>query len=293
VLVLYTEHDPRERPGAAQRAAEQFREAAELALGFVPAWVVTATGYLALDCEQACCPPGGRPLQELDSTLVSARMVLEGSVVARSRDELGAVPRADAAVRRSVARARRRWELRRDAAHDDEARERWRVESVAAWRTALAAVHDGLGPGSDVPWGRVEAGLEDRRVRDAVLVGVVPGTGDLPERCVLGARPAPDVDAAVARAVASLVDPSSAVRPPASVRLHEQVLAGVVAHGRVGRQAPAWTVLSLLAWWAGDGARARVLLERAVTDDPAYRLAELVEGLLLAPLGPGWARAAG
>ncbi|WP_019136964.1 DUF4192 domain-containing protein [Cellulomonas massiliensis] len=293
VLVLYTEDDPRERPGPARDAADVFREAAELALGFVPAWVVTATGYLSLDCAQPCCPPGGRPLRELDSTLVGARMVLEGSVVARSRDELGAVARADPGRRRAVARARRRWELRLADAADEAGRESWRLGSVLAWREALAALHDGTGPAEQVHWGRIEAGLADRRVRDAVLVGLVPGTGDLPERCVRGGRIAPDDDAAVARAVASLVDPACAVRPPASVRLHEQVLAGVVAHGRLGRQAPAWTLLSLLAWWAGDGARARVLLDRALADDPAYRLAGLVEGLLCGPLGPGWSRAAG
>lgn len=293
VLVLYTELDPREEPGDAQDAAEVFREAAELALGFVPAWVVTATGYLSLDCTQACCPPGGRPLRELDATLVGVRMVLEGSVVARSRDELGAVALADPARRRAVARARRRWELRGAEAADDAAREAWRLGSVLAWREALVALHDGTRPADQVRWGRIEAGLVDRRVRDAVLVGLVPGTGDLPERCVRGGRVAPEDDAAVARAVASLVDPASAVRPSASLRLHEQVLAGVVAHGRSGHQAPAWTLLSLLAWWAGDGARSRVLLERALADDPGYRLAGLVDGLLAGPVGPGWSRAAG
>ena len=43
------------------------------------------------------------------------------------------------------------------------------------------------GPGSGgAPWGRLEAGLADKRVRDGVLVALVPGTRDLPERCVGG-----------------------------------------------------------------------------------------------------------
>ena len=41
---------------------------------------------------------------------------------------------------------------------------RWRQDSLAAWRTAVAQ-GDGEGQGSGgAPWGRVEAGLADKQV---------------------------------------------------------------------------------------------------------------------------------
>ncbi|WP_448629283.1 DUF4192 family protein [Cellulomonas soli] len=67
----------------------------------------------------------------------------------------------------------------------------------------------------------------------------------------------------------------------------------MVAHGRAGGQAPALTLLALLAWWCGDGARAQVLLERALADEPAHRLALLLAEALEAALPPGWVRAGG
>ncbi|MBO9569182.1 MAG: DUF4192 family protein, partial [Cellulomonas iranensis] len=123
--------------------------------------------------------------------------------------------------------------------------------------------------------------------RDAVLVSLLPGTGDLPERAV--ARDGGDEDDAVRAAVGRLVDPATGRAPDDAVRAAERALEGVVAHGRRRAQAPATTLLALLAWWRGDGARAGVLVERAVTDDPGYRLAHLLRGALDAGLAPGWA----
>ena len=82
VLAVYTERDPREGPDPVVAAAvAHFREATDAPFGEVPAWAVTATGYLSIDCRDSCCPPGGRPLDDLASTQVSAQMVLAGSSV--------------------------------------------------------------------------------------------------------------------------------------------------------------------------------------------------------------------
>ena len=92
LLVVYTDADPRladdDEATAVARAVAHYREAADAPLGDVAVWVVTRTGYLSYDCARSCCPPGGRPLRELESTQVSARMVLEGATVASSRDDL-------------------------------------------------------------------------------------------------------------------------------------------------------------------------------------------------------------
>jgi hypothetical protein len=293
LLVVYTDEDPRGVPEhPAHRAAQQFQEAAAAPFGDVVVWVVTSTGYFSLDCSDGCCPPGGRPLRELDATQVGAELVLAGSAVADSRADIARIRPAGAERRRSVARVRRRWEARRDEALAKGEAEAtgWRLGSVAAWRAAVDHACEGPSRGA-APWGRVEAGLADRRVRDSVLVSLVPGTGELAERCVVGAAPSPEDEAALAAAVATILDPRCAVPPPVvATRVHEDVLEHVVAHGRAGHQAPALTLLALLAWWRGDGARAAVLLDRALGDDEHYRLAVLLHGLLEAAVGPGWTR---
>ncbi|MBO9555815.1 DUF4192 domain-containing protein [Cellulomonas sp.] len=293
LAVVYTDDDPRDVDAhLAHRAVELLREAADAPFGEVVAWVVTSTGYLALDCRDGCCPPGGRPLRDLDATQVGAELVLAGSAVADSRADVATIRPAGAERRRSVARVRRRWEARRDEAAQsgEEARARWRLESVAAWRAAVSHACSGPSRGA-APWGRLEAGLADRRVRDSILVALVPGTGELAERCVRGAAASPRDEAALASAVAAILDPACAVPPPVvATRVHEDVLEHVVAHGRAGHQAPALTLLALLAWWRGDGARASVLLDRALGDDGGYRLALLLTGLLEAGIGPGWTR---
>ncbi|NKY07073.1 DUF4192 family protein, partial [Cellulomonas hominis] len=99
------------------------------------------------------------------------------------------------------------------------------------------------------------------------------------------------VSAGVRRALDTLVEPRRAREPDeALVDAACQVLEAVAAHGRAGRQAPALTVLALLAWWCGDGVRARVLVEQALAHDPGHRLAELLDRALALGLPPGWLR---
>ena len=293
VLVLYTPADPRD--GSDPRVADavtHFREAAADAFGDVPVWVVTDRGYLALDCEDTCCPPGGRPLEELEATQVGAQMVLAGSAVAGTREDVARIRSAGGDARKAVARVRRRWLARLDAAGSDEGLERWRLDSVRAWRRAVADAADGAAPVGAAALGRLEAGLTDARVRDAVLVALVPGTGALPERSVLGARTSAEADTGLADALALIVDPGVGVRPPTgATRVHERVLERVVAHGERQRQAPALTLLALLAWWRGDGARAQLLLARALECDPTHRLARLIDSALDQGVPPGWVRA--
>lgn len=295
VLVIYTAGDPRTGPDPLVAAAvANFREAAEAPFGDVAVWVVTSTGYLALDCTDGCCPPGGRPLAELSATQVSAQMVLAGSAVADRREDVARIRPAGGEARRSVARVRRRWLARGVSALDKGPAEleSWRRGGVAAWRRAVDEQLDRPAGPTAAALGRLEAGLADPRVRDAVLVALVPATGDLPERCVRGERPHPDDDAELGRALAQVVDPLAGVpAPPVATRTHEAVLEAVVAHGERGRQAAALTLLGMLAWWRGDGARAQILLERALVDEADYRLALLLADALACGVPPGWVRA--
>ncbi|UZN01654.1 DUF4192 domain-containing protein [Cellulomonas sp. S1-8] len=292
VLVLYADAVDPDRAGPVDAAAAHVAEAFDVPFGGVDVVVVGDGAYRCLACDPDCCPPGGRPLSDLESTRAGAEMVLAGSVVAPGRESLGRVATAPIAARRAVARVRRR---RTDAAvrahaHGAAAVARWRGESLAAWRALLTAP-----PGTDdgpvtriALLGRVEAGLVDRRVRDAMLVAILPGADSLPERALAHAGPAEDAE--LRDAISLLVDPVTGAPPDDAARRAQAALDDVVAHGRRGAQAPASTLLATVAWWQGDGARAAVLLDRALGDDPAYRLAHLLRGALDAGLAPGWAR---
>ena len=45
-------------------------------------------------------------------------------------------------------------------------------------------------------------------------------------------------------------------------------------------------MLASYAWWLGDGALASVALDRALTINPAYRLAQLVEKMVHLAIRP-------
>lgn len=302
VLVLYAAHDPR-HPGpdavgrscaaVARAAAEQFRAAAEPFLRDVAVWVVASSGYLSLDCsDDECCPPGGRPLRDLEGTAVGAHMVLAGALVADSREDLARIAPAAAPARRNTARVAQRWRARRADAVG-EAVDQWRAEGLAAWRAAMERRLAGDATARPAVLGRVEASLADVRVRDAVLLALVPGTGDLPERSLQCPTDRPDGQVAhgTSEALAAIVDGRRGVPPDEQiVAAGAAVLERVVAHAHVQHQAPALTLLALLAWWQADGTRAGILLERALDVDPAHRLARLLDEALAGGLGPGWVR---
>ena len=184
VLVLYTDapvppvHDA---GSSVWRAAGHYLGAAEAFLGSVDAWVVSSTGYASLGCpDLRCCPTGGRPLSDLAATVVGAEMVLAGAVVMASRDELARIPRASDLARRRANAAANRWRQRASGAGPAE-RQQWRLAGFAAWRAALD------GDMTPATLGRIEVALDDIIVRDAVLLSLVPGTGDLAEQYLLGA----------------------------------------------------------------------------------------------------------
>ncbi|MEP7764162.1 DUF4192 domain-containing protein [Sanguibacter sp. 25GB23B1] len=304
VLVLYTEAPSAEagrEDDDVWEAARTVQDAAAPFLDAVDVWVVTATGYFALECaDRHCCPAGGRPLDDLAATVTSAHMVLAGALVVSSRDELARVPRAPEPDRRRANAAANRWRARRRAATTAARVHAWRRDGLATWRDALDGHARGLRP--DAPaLGRIEAALEDTVVRDAVLMTLVPGVGDLAEVLVdamdlpgaagdgPGAHGA--VDTRVGAAIASIVEPDVGIRPDESVTTSATaVLEAVIGHGRRYRQAPALTLLALLTWWRGGGARAGALLDRALGCDPGYRLALLVARALAAGMPPGWVR---
>lgn len=300
LVVVYTGRTVSREPDLACAVWQVCRtvQAAAGEVGVCGTWVVQPSGYHRLGCvDPGCCPPGGRPLDDLTGTQVGAHMVLAGASVSASRDVLALVqPASEEALRRSraagVAWTRSRAvDGLRGPAHVD-----WLERSLLLWRRAV----DGRASAAEL--GQLGAALEDVVLRDAVLLSFLPGTDGLPEGLVRsvgtpGGRsarggprsgPAPGTtDDAVGRAVAAIVDPGVGVRPGEDAERARRALEQVVAHRDVP-SSPARTLLALVAWWGGDSALARAHLERGEVHS-RYRLAQLLLRALEVGLPPGWA----
>ncbi|WP_418276663.1 DUF4192 domain-containing protein [Isoptericola jiangsuensis] len=258
-------------------------------------WLVTPEGYRGLGCtDGTCCPEAGHPLETLRSSPAEAAHVLAGRYVADSAEEAFRIDTADPAPRGLAARAARRSEESRHRHGGDvDADRAWRRDALAAWRAALReSAHTFTVPDAAIPvalLGRVAAALDDRQVRDAALLTLVPGGDGAADATI---DPTATADAATARMMAAVTDPGSAVRPDderTEVAVH--LLQQVVAHAP-RRLAPApLTLLAFLAWWQGDGPRASHRLTQVHRLDPRYRLALLLGSVLTAGLPPGWIRA--
>ncbi|SEI89481.1 DUF4192 family protein [Demequina mangrovi] len=221
----------------------------------VDPWVVAEGRYFCPRCEDPrCCPPGGRPLPSLDAP---------GPGAVRVRRDPG-VSRAPAAQRRLASRAARRWEER--AGSD---RTAWRAASARRWSAAL----DGDEPGA-AQLGALGAALADVRVRDAVLLMLIPGA----ERAVEDALAGID-SSAVARAFDAGLTPAT---PPCEPRVDQarRVLLSVLEHAPMRCCAAAAGTLAVIAWWSSAVDVARAWCAIALDHDPEYRLALLVLALI-------------
>ncbi|WP_448072068.1 DUF4192 domain-containing protein [Georgenia yuyongxinii] len=262
-------------------------------------WVVGPDGWGHLGCED-CCPAAGYPVADLEASPVAAALVLEGHTAAPSRAAL-AVPRVPAGPARDAAeraadteRARRRAVLAATggapllrgaafgapgaaAARDQGPLRRWRRDGAQLWDSTVGA--RGARPGPEA-LGRLLVHLGDRCLRDAVLARTMDG-GRRASHRYLGAAAA---DAAF----------DAPRRPDIEVLDAAMVLAGdVAAHSAPGRGAPALGMLAFLAWWSADGARADVVAQQALAEEPGHRLAVLVVRSLDRAVPPPWYRGAG
>lgn len=309
LAVVYSARATGARPDPdVARAVAAVREAADHFVDGVGAWVVGEHTFHELDCvEPGCRGAVPRPVRELESTEVSARMVALGARVAASREGLRVAGTATAAARRSARRARARWAARRLAARSEDDVRRWRRDGLHLWAGELdratteagEAVVRGVATGAGaargphgwapppaVALGRLQAALDDVLVRDAVLLRLVPGAERLGERVVAG-----DVGPEVGAALQVIVDPVRGRRPDEARSAGARALLGAVtSHAARGTHVPSVTLLGVLAWWEGDGARAAVLLEQALAQDPDHRLARLVQEALDHGMPPGWLR---
>lgn len=224
-------------------------------------WVVGHDRY-----HPAGDPDASRPLTDLQSTVVAAEMVHDGVVVAADRSALGVIPKASGSAVAAATRAASNW-----AGSPQEA-----VHLFQRLRDRDAARRP-----SDL--GRLREAMTDVVVRDAVLLSMLDGGDDLAQRLADGRY-------GDARQISTILEPGGP-RPGDNARRTQDVLTAVVAHTRDDADAvPALTLLAFAAWWSGDGARAAVLVDRALGPAPDYRLAVLIDEILTNAMPPGWAR---
>jgi hypothetical protein len=228
--------------------------------------VVVADRFRSVLCvDPACCPTGGLPLGDLRATATGAALVLQGRALAASEADLAAdvQPRPwspDTPVGEPLS--------------PPAALERWR---------ALLAGRSGGEPQpdpqpADVAW--LVPALADLRFRDAALASLLPGTADVADELAAG----------TVRGAAPLGG-AETVPPDRDVLEAGRALLSAVARGApAGCRGEALAVLAWASWWQGSGARARLLAAMALEEQPAHRLALLVDEMLLRGVRPPWIR---
>jgi hypothetical protein len=256
VLVIY---DDRPRSATGRRGASLMREVRTALrqrgrLRLADAVVVREGRWRSLLCrDQRCCPPEGQPLRDAaQPSALAAALVAEGAAALPSRAALVA---SLAAPSGSAAADLARLQ---SGAADELAARIEAGESVTDVRTETielfrAALTGPLAgdPPSDALAARLLAGLADIGARDVVL----GWAGD------------PDTDGLLALLLAlapRAVDPF---------------------------EAPVLTALAWVAYARGDGSLANIAVERALSSDPGYPMAQLVASGLESGLHPRHVRA--
>ncbi len=208
-----------------------------------------------------------------------ADLVLAGRAPGRSREALRALiesghPEQQRAVAARLAERSRQRGCGRAALRGDEPV--WRAGARAIARLVDAA------NASDRAVARVEPltvdevcdvveSLEDREFRDAVLAWLCPGhlSGGL-------------LDRRISRVLCSTL-PLVAVSPDEG--LLDQLL-DLAVRVPPQRSAGVMTSLAQVAWWQGNGMLGNLAVDRALSVDPRYRLADLLARLLAACVRP-------
>lgn len=271
VMVTYTEDDVRLSCGG----ADALRPHLETAVRHLDHWAVRDGRFFSPGCaDDQCCPPQGLEVPEPPVPVTAhatPRRARHGSPATRHT--------VDADARRRAGRAASRWwtQRRRDP-------QAWRRRSADKWSEALGAAVCGLAAPEPPGAGTLAASLRDVTVRDAVIMMVVAGGPQAAEEVLSG-----DGDEEVARAFDEILAGGPEHRPdPEWIETLVGLCEHVAAHASRSKRAPALSIAALLWWWHGDARLALDACERALSDDPEYRLAELVGAAIRCHLGPQW-----
>jgi hypothetical protein len=221
--------------------------------------------------DRTCCPVEGEELGDVAATRTAAAMVLRGRALVEDESALVADVTPDPWPPEALP-------TDSSGGDPDETLARW--QSLVAARIAAAGAAGDPSP-AEVAW--LVPAMEDRNLRDALLVSLLPGGVRIARRFARGqVLGVPDLGAAEAR------------RPdPALFEAGRTLLAAVARGAPAGRRADALALLTWMSWWQNDAVRARLLAAMAMRDHPGHRLAGLVDTLLLHGVPPAWLVAAG
>lgn len=307
--------------GASDAVSSVMRDALLDADIDVPArLVVRGDRWRDADCDWTCCPPEGEPLPGEDEVPAISQYIVMGRDPAPSRAALAArldgrsnarpgldaLAQVDAAEdtrcaalmrhleeskrsRRSLARFRRdavrHWgRLLTGPAETSTADQAW--GQVVPLRGGSAKERQGTAaaPRPTTPekpslesWSWAVVSLLDITIRDLVIAWLCPGTLELD---------------AFAQGLLRQAEEHLPARDGGEGvgGNRDEVLAPLT---RVARQAPPelapgpLTVLAYVAWFHGDGALARIAVERALLLDPGYHLAVILEQMVDVAVRPG------
>jgi len=265
VVIGYENHAGDSEPALeALTAALQYREVE------IHDRIIVQNGrWRSLDCHNRdCCAPEGSPVPEpADVPGIVAEFVGQGISPHPDREalaqQLEAGPEAVAVAK--VLRSRQK-----AMAKTVGSQEVPRAELFAAWPRILDPRATAISPQDAV---MASMSLLDIEIRDGLVAWLSPGTlnlnelGDEVQELFCGLEPAWGEEHCDPDSIAS----QNAVQDRL-VRLCAMLPDHVAA--------PVLSVLASFVWWRGDGALARVALDRALRCDPDYRLAQLLQRMV-------------
>ncbi|KRF44603.1 hypothetical protein ASH01_11465 [Terrabacter sp. Soil811] len=224
--------------------------------------VVRDGRWRSLDCDQpSCCPPQGSPLPgSTEAASAVAEFIGAGSAPLPDRQALAAQVEPTTAAS-DVDQLMKRGRTARTNLSSSEVQRQLAV----VWARVLTI---GGGPISAADAAVALQSLTDISTRDGIASLLIPHSLDhesLPEDTQTLLREITVIGAAHTNPEADL--PVGATK----ARLIE-----LCQHATDDHAAPALTLLATYSWWHGDGALARVAIDRALRCDPTYRLARLL-----------------
>jgi hypothetical protein len=274
VVISFTSADVR----LCCEAADALSDELTTAVGHVETWAVCDGRYFAPGCaDDSCCPVEGTPVPMLRAAIRDlfahprAQRIGHGSA-------MPAWGTASADARRRSSRAADRWTAKQGSAA------RWRESSAALWFDALDESRRGALVLTDARAGKLISAISDVRVRDAVIVWLVPGSQDAVSDVLAGIP-----SESVADALDTVLKPQRGIRCGRSeFAATSEVISECVARCRRKEAAPLLALLAVVEWWAGHPQAAIACCDNSTDSAPGYRLAELVRATVLAGLEPGW-----
>lgn len=266
IIVTFTEEDVT----VGCPAVDALRPQLDSVVDIIDVWACNGERFMAPGCaDSECCPPGGHHVPPSSIQLPVRASVSSVGHAAPATDDESAPP----ARRRSAARAADRWTARR---MDDS--ERWRCDS---WVLCGESLQD-RAPAPLI--GRAIAGLQDVRVRDAMIIEWLGGSPTAIVDTLLG-QDSPETTAVLDEA---LRNPAVQRPIPAEMVAAVRWCRRLIAHARQREQAPLYTLSAVALWWAGDPNAAMDCVRVALHRDPRYSLAGLLSDILNVGISPAW-----